>query len=181
MDDVTTMPSWDVMNNAEVCKFIDSLPPQDMFLLTQDNRKYFQVIYGDPTCRKRLSKMTDVREICSYRSLFVAYTAAVRGTSYEMVTDLSLDEFAKNDRVGKCCIRFLKRLLRRMKLVTNNSDFIVEKSCGWCGHGHAGSPNYMVGSQKPVHGHRCITCLSCLKQFVMNDKEFREQVVPVVQ
>jgi len=177
MDEITTMPAFDVMNNAAVCKFIASLPPRDMFLLTQDNRKNFQIIYGDPGCRKKFEHMTDVREVCSYSSLFVVYTAAGKGTSYEMVTDLSLNEFAQSEKEGKHCIRYLKRLLKRLKLITKNKDLLIERKCGLCGNGHSGETNYMVGSQKPCHNHRCITCLSCLRQFGMDDTEFQKNVV----
>ena len=97
---------------------------------------------------------TEVYKWYSFSRAYLVFTAKDRGTSFEIVTDLSMDDFVTSQSEGKKCVRTLKRLLKRFQLISKGTAYKRTHMCGLCGNN-----GYVVVKK---NGKSC-TCMGCLK------------------
>jgi hypothetical protein len=149
-------PSLDIMNHPMVSKWIGGLDPEPKHLLLKDNRKVMRVAKGEePDFVEQFEYKTEVYEWYSYSRTYLIFTAEGKGTSFEIVTDLSLNDFVASESEGKKCVRTLKRLLKRFQWISSGTPVKRIRDCGLCGN-----DGYVV-----IHKNKKkLICMGCLKE-----------------
>ena len=148
-------PSLNVINHPMVSKWLNGLDPEDRHLLLSYNQEFIKVLYGEPDFVEQFEYKTEIYIWYSFNRTYLIFTAKDRGTSFEIVTNLSLDDFVASEVEGKKCIKTLKRLLKRLQLVDSGKAVKRVRPCGLCG-----SPGYVV-----IHKNKKkLTCMGCLKK-----------------
>jgi len=97
------------------------------WLMTQRNDKQFKEMFGK--CTFANSNMFTEYTRCWVREFldetFLLYSSE-RGSSYEIVTDMSWDEFHNNKKCGRVLIAFVEDLVAKMRKLESNQKNIAE-------------------------------------------------------
>jgi len=87
---------------------------KEQFLLTQNNLKQFKKLLGPP----EFSYQSEYREYVWFQKFedvsLVIYTGE-RGTSYEVISDQTHEEFNQDSKAGEIVARFLTELTEQLK------------------------------------------------------------------
>jgi hypothetical protein len=113
-----SLQTWVLMNHPAHYEWFDKKArskPEDIFLLTQDNRETFTRVFGKRHGVFRGSHFFSVWDIEFRGYTFRVFTAKDHGTSYEIVTNLSLPKFRKDEKIGKICVAFLDDVAKKIK------------------------------------------------------------------
>ena len=107
MNKILLQPTISLMNHPAVMEFLTK-KFQRMVRLTGKNKEAFKRNHGPQVCclNSNGHRMW-VWQVNAYRRKFLVFSGA-RGTSYEMITDMKVEEFASDAKVGRDCIKFLK-------------------------------------------------------------------------